>query len=200
MEIRLKTNENTLREMRTYLSDKQIKNAVRLSVNATLKTGKISIKDQIRKKYSNKIAAKGINSAAKIRNAKAKDLTGWIAITGKRLPLISFAPNIKKPIDWTGKANADRTPKGVTVTMYGKKSFRKGTFVAQMGNKHRGIYHQADESRGYKKRSIVENTGPSIPDLVDQGRIEKVVMAKMAREYEKKLNQKIEYIYQKAAR
>jgi hypothetical protein len=196
MEMTLETNSAQLRSLQKYLNEKQIHTAVRFAINDSLKTGKVEVRDIVKKKYKG-FPNKAIKQAMKTKPANYRVLAGWISITGKRIPMIYFPIDLKKrPIDWTGIANKDRKPKGVSVTLFGKKTLRQGTFVAQLKSGHVGIFHRASK----KSLPITEATVKSLPDLISLDDTEKIVMDKMLSVFEDKLLQKTNYILEKAAK
>ena len=190
--IRIDIDENDLREVRRAFSgmEKIASKVVTRALNKTLTGVKTDASAAIREVLTAK--KKAVDETFKIKKASGKDMSAYIASTGKPIPLISFAHQPTK------------AGIRIQVRRQSAKKLWPGTFKKQLKSGHQGIfqreYHATPRQpvrpgfpygklpREYRL-PMKEKFGPRAPDILSN----QPVMSKVIKQAQERLHKNIEH-------
>lgn len=159
--------------------------AINSALNRTIEGVRTDITKQVTATYD--IKAKPVRASMKITKSSMSTLRASVASAGSPIPLINFRITPNKP--------GQQKP-GSVLRASVKRSGGKpipGAFVAQMTNGHIGVFQRI----GKKRLKIKELFGPSVPQMMEETKINKQVMDGANDRFSKRIDHEIERLLAK---
>ena len=165
--------------------------ATRSATTKVARQGATAGKRAVREYYT--IPAAKLNEATKIKSASSNDSSAKIIVTGKKISL-DYYHALKNKF----KSATVMIIKGRRVTMPGSKEAGTKSFVATMGNKHKGIFYRITKGKSTHKSDpwrlpIKERMGPSAPDLMRSRHAIDAIRTYVKTNYERIFNNEYKY-------
>lgn len=131
-----------------------------------------------------------VRKTLNIRKGGGNQPAAAISSTGSRIPLILFRVTPSQPT--TGKRMT--RPHKAAVLKGKAPEPVPGLFVARMRSGHLGAWHRTGEKTRNKKQKLLENFGPSIPEMLGHESVIRAVEARAQAILGERLEHEIEFI------
>lgn len=172
-----------------YVGEQQL--AVVRALNKTAMETRTAASVEVRGAGYN-IKSSAIKRSLAIKRASRGNLVVMLTATGKRIPLINYG--------------ARQTKRGVSFSVKNGRQTLRHAFIATMQSGHVGVFqrigkeHKKVVRNGKKIRTglpIEELTGPSIPQSLANGAVNKALMAKIREKFPQILRHELAFIASK---